>query len=97
MGIHSTLVLRSIIIYYIFHLKNVLQFNNRNTMHFTVSTPNTEIMEGFQSKDFRMIVEHICSCRIRLSERISIHQQLKKKSVSTALKTVRASVYTHTT
>jgi hypothetical protein len=37
------------------------------------------------------------TCRILSSEGISKHQQLKKKSITTALSTVRASVYTQRT
>jgi nucleoid DNA-binding protein len=35
-------------------------------------------------------------CRIRLSEEISKHQQLKKKSAATALNTVLASAHIQT-
>jgi hypothetical protein len=37
------------------------------------------------------------TCWIELSERISEHQELKKKSVSTALSTALPSVYNQTT
>jgi hypothetical protein len=52
----------------------------------TASTSNIEISERYQSKALRMTL--LGMCRIRLSERISKHQQLKKKSAATALNTV---------
>jgi hypothetical protein len=57
------------------------------------STSNIEILERFQSKALRMIVEHLSMCRIRLSEGISKYQQLKKKSAATALNIVLASAH----
>jgi hypothetical protein len=46
-------------------------------------TSNIEILECFQSKALRMIVDatwYVGMCRIWLSEGISKYQQLKKKS-----------------
>jgi hypothetical protein len=63
----------------------------------TVSTSDIEILERFQSKDFPMIADAPWYVPNRLSKQISKHQQFKKKSVTTALSTVRASVYTQTT
>jgi hypothetical protein len=58
-------------------------------------TSNIEILEHFQPKSLRMIVDD-GTCRIRLSEGIPKHQQLKKKSAATALNTVLASAHTQT-
>jgi hypothetical protein len=55
------------------------------------STWNIELLERFQSKALRMIVDEAGMCRIRLSEKISKHQQLLKKSSATALSTALAS------
>jgi hypothetical protein len=51
----------------------------------TASTSNIEILERFQSKALRMIVD--------APEGISKYQQLKKKSAATALNTVLASAH----
>jgi hypothetical protein len=55
------------------------------------STSNIEILECFQCKVLSMIVG-----APRYVPNNVMHQQLKKKSVITALNTVRASVYTQT-
>jgi hypothetical protein len=59
----------------------------------TASTSNIKILERFQSKALRMIVDAPCMCRIWLSEGISKYEQLKKKSVATALNIVLASAH----
>jgi hypothetical protein len=56
----------------------------------TASISNIEILECFQPKALRIAWTHLGTCRIWLSEGISIHQQLKKKSAATALNTVLA-------
>jgi hypothetical protein len=64
----------------------------------TASTSNIEILERFQSKALRMISGmHLGMCRIRLSERISKYQRLKKKSAAIALNIVLASANTQIT
>jgi hypothetical protein len=57
------------------------------------STSNIEILERFQPKALHMIVDALGMCRIRLSEGISRHQQLKEKSTATALNTALASAH----
>jgi hypothetical protein len=51
----------------------------------TASTSNIEILERFQSKALRMIVDALGMYRIPLSEGISKYQQLKKKSAATTM------------
>jgi hypothetical protein len=60
----------------------------------TASTSNIEILECFQSKALRMIVD---APRYVPNTVISSHQQLKKKSTATALNTVLASEHIQTT
>jgi hypothetical protein len=57
----------------------------------TSSTSNIEILERFQSKALRMIVDAPWYVPIRLSEGISKYEQLKKKFAATALNTALAS------
>jgi hypothetical protein len=59
----------------------------------TASTSNIYILERFQSKALRMILDTLGMCRIRLSEGISKYQQLKQKYVATALNIVLASAH----
>jgi hypothetical protein len=59
----------------------------------TASTSNIDILELFQSKALRMIVDAPWHVPIRLSEGISKYQQLKKKSAATALNTVLTSAH----
>jgi hypothetical protein len=54
---------------------------------------NIEILEHFQSKALRMIVDAPWYVPNRLSKGISKYQQWKKKSASTALNTVLASAH----
>jgi hypothetical protein len=69
------------------------------------STSNIPILERFQSKSLRKVVEAswllLSSIQwiqwIRLMEEISIYKQLKKESAATALNTVLASLHTKTT
>jgi hypothetical protein len=61
----------------------------------TVSTSDIEILECFQSKAFLMT--HLSTCRIRLSEGISEHQELKIKFAATALNTGLSSAHTQMT
>jgi hypothetical protein len=63
----------------------------------TASTSDIEILKRFQSKALRMINKHLGTCRIRLSERISKYQQLKKKSATTTLNIVLASSHVQMT
>jgi hypothetical protein len=56
----------------------------------TSSTSNIEILERFQSKALRMIVDTPFYVLNMLSEEISRYQQLKKKSAATALNIVLA-------
>jgi hypothetical protein len=62
----------------------------------TASTSNMEILERFQSKALRMIADAPWYVPILLSEGISKHRQLKKKSAATALNTVLTSPHTQT-
>jgi hypothetical protein len=58
------------------------------------STSNTELLERLQSKVLRMIVDAPCYVLNTVIRTVlQKHQQLKKKSVITALNTVRGSVY----
>jgi hypothetical protein len=59
----------------------------------TASTSNIGIVELFQSKVFRLIVDAISHVK-RLSEGISKYQKLKKKSAITALNRVLPSAHT---
>jgi hypothetical protein len=63
----------------------------------TDSTPNIEILESFLSKFLGMIVDVHWYVPNTVIGRDITHQHLKKKSVTTALNTERASVYTQTT
>jgi hypothetical protein len=65
----------------------------------TASTSNIESLELFQSTAFRMIVDTILLVPTEYGNPKSSPniQQLKKKSVTTALSTARASVNTQTT
>jgi hypothetical protein len=58
---------------------------------------STEILEHVQSKALRKKVGTPCLCQIWLSEEISKHQQLKKKSAATTLNTVLTLAHTQTT
>jgi hypothetical protein len=60
------------------------------------STSKVEILECFQSKALHMIVDAPRYVLNTLSKGISKYQQLKKKSVTTALNTVLTSVHTQT-
>jgi hypothetical protein len=59
----------------------------------TASTSNIEILERFQSKALRMIVDSPCMSLIHSSEGISTSQQSKKKSSTTVLTMVLASAH----
>jgi hypothetical protein len=59
----------------------------------TTSTSNIEILECFQLKALRMIVDAPSYVSDTVIRRISKYQQLKKKSVATALNTVLASAH----
>jgi hypothetical protein len=59
----------------------------------TASTSDIEILERFQSKSLRMIVDAPWYVPNTVCEGTSKYQQLKKKSVATALNTVLASAH----
>jgi hypothetical protein len=60
----------------------------------TASTSNIEILERFQTtKALRMIVDASWYVPNTVIRRVSRYQQLKKKSVATALNTVLASAH----
>jgi hypothetical protein len=63
----------------------------------TASNSNTEILERFQPKALLMIVDSPWYMSNTIINTVYKHQQLKKKSASTTLNTVFASVHTQTT
>jgi hypothetical protein len=62
-------------------------------IHVWNATSNIEILERFQSKAIRMIVDAPWYVPNTVIRRDLHHQQLKKKSAATALNTVLASAY----
>jgi hypothetical protein len=59
----------------------------------TASTSNIEILERFQSKALRMIMDAPWYVSNTVSDGISKYQQLKKKSAATAINTVLTPVH----